>query len=97
MSGHKMHAPQGVGAIYVRKGTLLQPMLYGGSHERSRRAGTENVSGIVGLGKAAELAKAGLENGSVAEIAAMRDRIERTVFGSIEATGVNGEGAPRVP
>ena len=51
ISGHKMHAPQGVGALYVRKGTILQPMLYGGSHERSRRAGTENVPGIVGFGK----------------------------------------------
>src|SRR5215471_6142886 len=55
ISGHKMHAPQGVGALYVRKGTILRPMLYGGSHERSRRAGTENVPGIIGLGKAAEL------------------------------------------
>jgi cysteine desulfurase len=97
ISGHKMHAQQGIGAIFVRKGTLLQPMLYGGSHERSRRAGTENVPGIVGLGKAAELAKAGLENGLVAEIATMRDRMERTVLESIEATGVNGQGAPRVP
>jgi cysteine desulfurase len=52
ISGHKMHAPQGVGALYVRKGTVLQPMLYGGRHERSRRAGTENVPGIVALGKA---------------------------------------------
>ena len=51
ISGHKMHAPQGVGALYVRKGTILQPMLYGGSHERSRRAGTENVPGIVALGQ----------------------------------------------
>ena len=58
ISGHKIHAPQGVGALYVRKGTTLEPMLYGGSHERSRRAGTENVPGIVGLGKAAELAMA---------------------------------------
>jgi cysteine desulfurase len=97
ISGHKMHAQQGIGAIYVRKGTLLQPMLYGGSHERSRRAGTENVPGIVGLGKAAELAKEGLENGSVAKIGAMRDRIAQTILDSIEATGVNGEGAPRVP
>src|SRR6267378_7849032 len=56
ISGHKMHAPQGVGALYVRKGTRLQPLFYGGRHERSRRAGTENVPGIVGLGKAAELA-----------------------------------------
>ena len=63
ISGHKMHAPQGVGAVYVRKGTLLQPMLYGGRHERSRRAGTENVPGIVALGKAAELAQEALERG----------------------------------
>ena len=61
ISGHKLHAPQGVGALYVSKGTLLEPMLYGGSHERSRRAGTENVPGIVGLGKAAEMARAALE------------------------------------
>ncbi len=57
ISGHKMHAPQGVGALYVRKGTILQPMFYGGRHERSRRAGTENVPGIVALGKAAEYHK----------------------------------------
>ncbi|MBZ5722251.1 MAG: cysteine desulfurase [Acidobacteriia bacterium] len=97
ISGHKMHAPQGVGALYVRKGTLLQPMLYGGSHERSRRAGTENVPGIVALGKAAELAREGLADGSVARIAALRDRIEQTILESVEATGVNGADAPRVP
>ena len=56
ISGHKIHAPQGVGALYVRKGTTLEPRFFGGSHERSRRAGTENVPGIVGLGKAAEIA-----------------------------------------
>jgi len=97
ISGHKMHAQQGVGALYVRKGTLLQPMIYGGSHERNRRAGTENVPAIVGLGKAAELAKAGLENGSAQKIAEMRDRLEHTITCSIEGTGVNGGGAPRVP
>jgi cysteine desulfurase len=97
ISGHKMHAPQGIGALYVRKGTVLQPLFYGGSHERSRRAGTENVPAIVGLGKAAELAKAGLDDGSVAKMAAMRDRIESSILGSVDATGVNGEGAPRVP
>ena len=57
MTGHKMHGPIGVGALYVRKGTLLQPLFYGGRHERSRRAGTENLPGIVGLGKAAEIAR----------------------------------------
>jgi cysteine desulfurase len=97
LSGHKMHAPQGVGALYVRKGTILQPMLYGGSHERSRRAGTENVPGIVGLGQAAELARQALERGDLAKMAALRDRIQQTVLSSVEATGVNGDGAPRVP
>src|SRR5882724_5422961 len=97
ISGHKMHAPQGVGALYVRKGTLLQPMMHGGRHERSRRAGTENVPGIVALGKAAELAKQGLENGEVARIAALRDQIEQTILSQIDTIGVNGKGAPRAP
>jgi cysteine desulfurase len=97
ISGHKMHAPQGVGALYVRKGTILHPMLYGGRHERSRRAGTENVAGIVALGKAAELARAGLNRGELVEIAAMRDRLQQTILGSIESAGANGDGAPRVP
>ncbi len=97
ISGHKMHAPQGVGALYVGKGIRLQPLFFGGRHERSRRAGTENVPGIVALGKAAEVAQAGLENGETAALAALRDRIEQTVLGEIEATAVNGSGAPRVP
>jgi cysteine desulfurase len=97
ISGHKLHAPQGVGAIYVRKGTMLQPMLYGGSHERSRRAGTENVPGIIGLSKAAELAKEALERGDLARMSAMRDQIEQNILSEVEATGINGEGAPRVP
>src|ERR1700686_2542665 len=101
ISGHKIHGPQGVGALYVRKGTRLEPMLHGGSHERSRRAGTENVPAIVGLGKAAELAVAGFERGDDPrmddqKMAAMRDRLERELL-EIEATGLNGEGAPRVP
>ena len=97
ISGHKLHAPQGVGAIYVRKGTILQPMFYGGSHERSRRAGTENVPGIIGLGKAVDLARKVLERGDLAKMSAMRDHIEQTILSEVEATGVNGEGAPRVP
>jgi len=96
LSGHKLHAPQGVGALYVRSGTQPEPMLYGGSHERSRRAGTENVPGIVGLGKAAELALAGFERGDDKKMAAMRDRLE-TELRQTDAAGVNGDGAPRVP
>jgi cysteine desulfurase len=101
ISGHKIHAPQGVGALYIRKGTRLAPMLHGGSHERSRRAGTENVPGIVGLGKAADLARTGFEGGDDLQMdhqkmAAARDRLERELL-EIDATGLNGEGAPRVP
>lgn len=97
ISGHKMHAPQGIGALYVRKGTLLKPLLFGGRHERSRRPGTENVPGIVALGKAAELARAGLESGEVERLRGLRDRIEKTVVQELEACGVNGAGAARVP
>jgi cysteine desulfurase len=101
ISSHKLHGPQGMGALYVRKGTKLEPMLYGGSHERSRRAGTENVPGIIGLGKAAELAIAGFERGDDLrmgdeKMAAARDRMEKELL-AIEATGLNGQGAPRVP
>jgi cysteine desulfurase len=97
ISGHKMHAPQGIGALYVRKGTLLKPLLHGGRHERGRRAGTENVPGIVALGKAAEIAIAGFEHGDVEKIRQWRDRFENAVLESAEAVGVNGRGAPRVP
>ncbi|MFZ1129380.1 MAG: cysteine desulfurase family protein [Terriglobales bacterium] len=96
ISGHKFHATQGVGALYVRKGTELEPMLYGGRHERSRRAGTENVPGIVGLGKASELARTGFDRHDDQKMAAARDRLERELL-KLEATGLNGEDAPRVP
>jgi cysteine desulfurase len=97
ISGHKIHAPQGVGALYVRKGTLIQPMMYGGRHERARRAGTENVAGIVALGKAAELAKSGFANGEVERMRQLRDHIEQRVTTSVEAVGINSGSAPRVP
>jgi cysteine desulfurase len=97
ISGHKMHAPQGVGALYVRKGTALRPILHGGSHERSRRAGTENVPGIVALGKAADLARAGLAGEDLERMSGLRDRLEQTILSEVEATAVNGLGAPRVP
>jgi cysteine desulfurase len=97
ISGHKMHAPQGVGALYLKKGTHIHPLFYGGRHERSRRAGTENVPGIVALGRTAQLAKAGLEQGDNNTIAAMRDRLEQGILARIDEARVNGEGAPRVP
>ncbi|OLE10226.1 MAG: cysteine desulfurase NifS [Acidobacteria bacterium 13_1_20CM_4_56_7] len=97
ISGHKFHAPQGVGALFVRKGTTLEPLFHGGSHERSRRAGTENVPGIVGLGKAAELALKGFELKDDRDIAALRDRLESSILRNVESAGVNGQGAPRVP
>jgi cysteine desulfurase len=97
ISGHKIHAPQGTGALYIKKGTLIQPLLYGGSHERQRRAGTENLPGIAGLGKAAELAKEWLSGSGPAAMGAMRDRLEQAVLHAVEDSGVNGAGAQRVP
>ncbi len=97
ISGHKMHAPQGVGALYVKKGTVLRPMVYGGSHERSRRAGTENVPGIVALGKAAELAQEGFSDEGIEDMSALRDRLEQVMLEEVEGSAVNGRGAARVP
>lgn len=97
ISGHKMNAPQGVGALYVRKGVSLRPMLHGGSHERRRRAGTENVPGIVALGKAAEVAREAFACGDLKPMSGLRDRLEQAVLDEVEFTGVNGQGAPRVP
>jgi len=97
ISAHKIHGPQGAGALFVRKGTLLQPLFYGGRHERSRRAGTENLAGIVGLGKAAEIARAGFTDGCVARIAELRDRLEKTMVERVEQVAVNSGEAARVP
>jgi cysteine desulfurase len=97
ISGHKIHAPQGTGALFLKKGTLIQPLIYGGSHERQRRAGTENLPGIVGLGKAAQIARDWLAGGGPAEMSAMRDRLQDAVSSAMDGLGVNGLGAPRVP
>ena len=97
ISGHKIHAPQGVGALYVQKGTKIHPLFYGGRHERSLRAGTENVAGIVGMGKAAQLAKQGLDRGDDKKMAAMRDRLQQGILAQVEEAGVNGSGVMRVP
>jgi cysteine desulfurase len=86
-----------VGALYVRKGMRLEPLFYGGRHERSRRAGTENVPGIVGLGKAAEIAMQSLEQGDDEKIAALRNRLQQGILAQVEEAAVNGDGARRVP
>lgn len=97
LSGHKIHAPQGIGALYLRKGTLLKPLFYGGTHERSRRPGTENVAGIVALGKAADIAREGFDNGEVARLRSLRYRLEQKLLSSVDEIGVNSAGAARVP
>jgi cysteine desulfurase len=97
ISGHKMHAPQGTGALFVRRGTRLEPLFAGGAHERQRRPGTENVPGIVGLGKAAECAMEGLRSGVPERTRALRDRLERGLLERVSEAGVNGGEAPRVP
>jgi cysteine desulfurase len=89
ISAHKMHGPKGVGAMFVRRGTPIEPLLVGGSHERRQRAGTENVPGIVGLAKAAELAMHSLEDGTIDRLAKLRDRLEAGIL-QISGTGVNG-------
>ncbi|HEU5231773.1 MAG TPA: cysteine desulfurase family protein [Terriglobales bacterium] len=97
ISAHKFHGPQGIGALYVRRGTLIDPLFYGGNHERQRRAGTENLPGIIGLGCAADIALRGLQNGDMARIAKMRGRLESTLLEQIDEAGVNSGAAPRVP
>jgi cysteine desulfurase len=97
ISGHKIHGPQGVGALYVKKGIALRPLFYGGRHERSRRAGTENVPGIIGLGTATEIAKDALDRGNDTKMAAMRDRLQQGILAQVDDACVNGDGVARVP
>jgi cysteine desulfurase len=96
ISGHKIYAPKGIGALYVRKGTRIGPILYGGHHERDRRAGTENVAGAVGLGAAAEAATRHRDAES-SRLAGLRDRLEAGVLARVPDTGVNGGRSARVP
>jgi len=96
LSGHKIHAPKGVGALYLRKGTPFAPFITGGSHERKRRAGTENVPGIAGLGEAARLARARLPE-MAERVRALRDRLEREIREKIAGVRVNGSTEHRVP
>jgi cysteine desulfurase len=108
LSGHKMHAPQGTGVLFARRSVKLNPMFFGGMHERGRRPGTENVAGIVGMGCAAELARRWLTKTSEAdpeseampanpaELAALRDRLEQGIMAQVAGSGVNGARALRV-
>jgi cysteine desulfurase len=98
LSGHKMYAPQGTGVLFVRKGVQLAPLFHGGPHERQRRAGTENVPGIVGLGRAAELAHEWLNSQlEASSLKALRDRLEQGLIASIPDVALNAGEAPRVP
>ncbi|MGD9540671.1 cysteine desulfurase NifS [Methylocystis sp.] len=96
LSAHKLHGPKGVGALYVRKGTKFSPLIRGGHQERTRRGGTENTPGIVGLGMAAEIARAGLEE-EAAQVGALRDRLESRILNEIGHCRVSGDLESRLP
>jgi cysteine desulfurase len=96
ISAHKIHGPKGVGALFVRKGTTLKPLMTGGGHERSRRSGTENVAGIVGFGIAAKMAREGLES-EASRMRELRDRLENGLLEKIPSIHVNAKGTARLP
>jgi cysteine desulfurase len=96
ISGHKIGAPKGIGALYLRRGTPIEPLMFGGSQDRGRRPGTENVAMAVGLAKAAELAVAEREH-EWATLAALRDRLEAGLLERIPDAVIHGRGAPRAP
>jgi cysteine desulfurase len=96
LSAHKFNGPKGVGALWIKRGTRMLPILTGGKHERNRRAGTENVPAIVGLGVAARLAAAKLES-EATRVAALRDRLEQGILARVSGTAVNGDPRNRVP
>lgn len=96
ISGHKLYAPKGIGALYVRGGTRLRQLLYGGQHQRGFRPGTENVAGIVGLGKAAEIARKSLADAAKRE-SALRDKLQRGLLDRVPQCRVNAGAALRTP
>ena len=96
ISGHKFHAPKGVGALYLKRGTRFRPLLRGGHQERGRRAGTENAASVIGMGLAAELAQQALDT-DMARIAVLRDRLEQGILAKIPCTFVTGDRLNRVP
>lgn len=97
LSAHKFHGPKGIGVLYVKRGTRFMPYLMGGHQEKHRRAGTENVPYIVGIGKAAQLAQTRLADGTMARVAALRDKLEQGILATIPDVKVNGDPEHRVP
>jgi cysteine desulfurase len=97
LSGHKLHAPKGIGALYIRKGTKFSPFMIGGHQERGRRGGTENTASIIGLGKAAELAVAHLAQNGYKRVSRLRDRLEQTLLDRVSNALINGDPANRLP
>jgi cysteine desulfurase len=97
ISAHKFHGPQGAGALFVRRGTPLRSQLHGGHQEKGRRPGTENVAGIAGLGRASEIARNGLSDGTMQRIGTLRDRLEAAVVDRVPETRIHGKSVPRVP
>jgi cysteine desulfurase len=96
LSGHKLHAPKGVGVMYVRKGTRLSPYMLGGHQEAGRRAGTENVPGIIGLGKSCELAAQNIEQEN-SKVKSLRDKLENAILGNCPDARLNGDKDNRLP
>jgi cysteine desulfurase len=96
ISGHKLYAPKGIGALYVRGGTRLRQLLYGGHHQRGFRPGTENVAGIVGLGKAAEIARKSLAE-DAQRVSTLRDKLQQGLLHRVPQSRVNADAAPRTP
>jgi cysteine desulfurase len=97
LSGHKIHAPKGIGVLYIRKGTKFSPFMIGGHQEKGRRGGTENTAAIIGLGKAAELAQQHLESGAYRCVDELRDRLEDGILKRVPHTLVNGDRTYRLP
>jgi len=97
LSGHKFHAPKGIGVLYIRRGTKFSPYMIGGHQEKGRRGGTENVASIIALGKAAELAKQHLDENSYACVSELRDKLETTLLAHVTNSMVNGDTKNRLP
>ena len=97
LSGHKIHAPKGIGALYIRKGTKFSPFMIGGHQEKGRRGGTENTAAIVGLGKAAEMARTHMASGGYMAVGELRDTLENEILAQVPSTFVNGDRANRLP